>query len=130
MKFKETKAIYLQIADRLCDEIVQGVYGPEERVPSVREYAALLEVNINTLMRSYEQLQMQGIIYTKRGLGYFVSPEAEETIRRLRREQFLGEDLPECFRMARMLGISADEIKQRYLEWEALQQSNESISKN
>ena len=48
MKFKESKSIYLQIADRICDEILQGQYTEEERIPSVREYAATVEVNANT----------------------------------------------------------------------------------
>ena len=44
MNFKESKAIYLQIADRICDEILLGQFGEEERIPSVREYAAIVEV--------------------------------------------------------------------------------------
>ena len=69
MNFKESKAIYLQIADRICDEILLGQFGEEERIPSVREYAAIVEVNANTVMRSFDYLQSQNIIYNKR--GYF-----------------------------------------------------------
>ncbi len=68
MKFKESKSIYLQIADRICDEILQGQYMEEERIPSVREYAATVEVNANTVVRTYDYLQGQEIIYNKRGL--------------------------------------------------------------
>ena len=71
MNFKESKAIYLQIADRICDEILLGQLGEEERIPSVREYAAIVEVNANTVMRSFDYLQSQNIIYNKRGIGYF-----------------------------------------------------------
>ena len=71
MKFKESKSIYLQIADRICDEILQGQYMEEERIPSVREYAATVEVNANTVVRTYDYLQGQEIIYNKRGIGYF-----------------------------------------------------------
>ena len=56
MNFKESKAIYLQIADRICDEVLLGQYREEERIPSVREYAAVVEVNANTVMRSYDRL--------------------------------------------------------------------------
>ena len=63
MNFKETKGIYLQIADRICDEVLLGIYNEDDRIPSVREYAALVEVNVNTMMRSYEYLQQQGVIY-------------------------------------------------------------------
>ena len=54
MDFKESKAIYLQIADRICDEILLGVYPEEGRIPSVREYAGMVEVNANTVMRSFD----------------------------------------------------------------------------
>ena len=63
MKFKESKSIYLQIADRIMDEILRMVYPEEGRVPSVREYAAMVEVNANTVVRSYDYLQGQEIIY-------------------------------------------------------------------
>lgn len=54
MKFKESKSIYLQIADRINDEILQGQYAEEGRIPSVREYAATVEVNANTVVRTYD----------------------------------------------------------------------------
>ena len=69
MDFKENKAIYLQIADRICEEILTGVFREEERVPSVREYAVKVEVNVNTVMRSYDKLQGDGVIYNRRGIG-------------------------------------------------------------
>ena len=53
MNFKESRAIYLQIADRICDDILLGQYEEEGRIPSVREYASIVEVNANTVMRSY-----------------------------------------------------------------------------
>ncbi len=118
MKFKEPKAIYLQIADRICDEIVQGRYAEEERVPSVREYAALVEVNVNTAMRSYEYLQTERVIYNKRGIGYFVSFGAKKEILAMRRNQFLNEELPDVFRTIRTLDLSLDEIDRRYAEWD------------
>ena len=62
MKFKESKSIYLQIADRINDEILQGQYAEEGRIPSVREYAATVEVNANTVVRTYDYLQGQEII--------------------------------------------------------------------
>ena len=80
MNFKESKAIYLQIADRICDEVLLGQYREEERIPSVREYAAVVEVNANTVMRSYDYLQSQEVIYNKRGIGYFVASGARALI--------------------------------------------------
>ena len=77
MQFKENQTIYLQKAERISDEILLGHYAIGSRIPSVREYAALVEVNANTVMRSYEFLQTQGIIFNKRGIGFFVSPDAK-----------------------------------------------------
>ena len=73
MKFKEPKAIYLQIADRLCDEILTGRYAPEARIPSVREYAAVVEVNSNTVVRSFDVKNGRRIKIERFDKKYFVS---------------------------------------------------------
>lgn len=117
MNFKESKAIYLQIADRIADEILLGHYPEEGRIPSVREYAAVVEVNANTAMRSFDYLQSQNIIYNKRGIGYFVSVGAKKLILSLRRESFLKEELEYFFRQLSTLDISLDEIGKMYGEF-------------
>lgn len=117
MKFKESRSIYLQIADRICDEILQGQYAEEARIPSVREYAATVEVNANTVVRTYDYLQGQEVIYNKRGLGYFVSQGACNRILELQRKAFLEEDLPEFFRRLKVLGIPMEEIGKMYKEY-------------
>ena len=65
MAFNNDKAIYLQIADRLSDEILAGVYKAFDRIPSVREYAATLGVNANTAVKAYDQLAQEGIIFNQ-----------------------------------------------------------------
>lgn len=115
MNFKESRAIYLQIADRICDEVLLGQYREEERIPSVREYAAVVEVNANTVMRSYDYLQTQGVIYNKRGIGYFVSAGACGLILSLRKEYFLKEEVDYLFKQIFTLGISAGELADMYL---------------
>ena len=116
MKFKESKPIYLQIADRICDEILQGKYPEEERIPSVREYAATVEVNANTVVRSFDYLQGQDIVYNKRGLGYFVAADARNHILALRKEVFLRDELPDFFRQLKTLGIPLKGIERMYEE--------------
>lgn len=116
MIFDNNKAIYVQIADRLCDEILAGKYRDDERIPSVREYAVLLEVNINTTVKSYDLLATDGIIYNKRGLGYFVTAGTGETILKSRRKEFMEEKLPQLFRDMRLLGISMEEVNKRFLK--------------
>ena len=80
MNFSNDKAIYVQIAERLSDEILAGKYKEDERIPSVREYAVLLEVNANTAVKAYDLLATDEISDRRRGLGYFVSAEALITL--------------------------------------------------
>ena len=110
MDFNNDKAIYVQIAERLCDEILAGKYKEDERIPSVREYAVLLEVNANTTVKSYDLLATDGIVYNKRGLGYFVSSGAKSQIRKTRKQEFMKERLPELARQMKLLDISVDEV--------------------
>ena len=114
MKFDENKAIYIQIANRICDEVLVGNYKDDERIPSVREYAALVEVNANTVMRSFDYLQSRGIIYNKPGKGYFVSLEAKNVIIKGRKEQFLNEEIDYFFNQANSLGITGNELLTMY----------------
>ena len=117
MNFKESRAIYLQIADRICDDILLGQYEEEGRISSVREYASIVEVNANTVMRSYEYLQSQEVIYNKRGIGFFVASGAKSLIHSLRKEQFLKEEVDGFFRQLYTLGISIKEIEKMYYEF-------------
>ena len=117
MNFKESKAIYLQIADRICDEVLLGQYREEERIPSVREYAAVVEVNANTVMRSYDYLQSQEVIYNKRGIGYLVASGARALILSLRKEYFLKEEVDYFFKQMYTLGISAEDMSAMYREF-------------
>lgn len=119
MIFKENKPIYLQIADKLCDEILSKEYRDESRIPSVREHAANLEVNVNTIVRAYEHLLEHDIIYTRRGLGFFVKPGAAGRIRTARKAQFLSEELPEFLERLHQLNIPIEEIVDIYRSMKA-----------
>lgn len=117
MNFKDNKAIYLQIADRIGDQILSGVLVPEGKVPSVRELAAEIEVNANTVARTYDFLQQSGVIYTKRGLGYFVSPDAKEKIVSIRREQLMHGEMDYFLRQLKAVGITPAELQNIYQEF-------------
>ena len=114
MTFSNDKAIYMQMADRLCDEILSGTYKDDDRIPSVREYAVLLEVNTNTAVKAYDELARANIIYIKRGLGYFVTKGAKEQILKERRRIFLSERLPELFRQMELLNISIGDVTKEH----------------
>ena len=109
--------IFQQLAFKICDEILDNKFQTDSRIPSVRELAADCEVNPNTVLKSYEWLTNNGIIYNKRGLGYFVSGEAVRRILDLRRQQFTGEYLPVVFRAMNQLSISMEEVSELYEEY-------------
>lgn len=114
MEFRSNEAIYIQIANYLSEQVLLGKWAVNEKIPSVRETAAALEVNPNTVMRSYDQLQQADILFNKRGIGFFVSQDAHERIRRQQKEQFLQEDLPVFFRKLYLLDISLEDIQNKY----------------
>ena len=116
MIFSENKPIYLQITDRIMDSITAEEYRAEERLPSVREYAAKVEVNANTVMRSYEWLQQQGLIFNKRGIGYFVMADAVVKILKMRREIFFKDEADYFFRRVASFGITPEELSDLYRE--------------
>ena len=110
MEFNSNKAIYLQIADTVCDKILAGELMPEDRIPSVREYGATIGVNPNTVMRTYEKLTAEGVIYNKRGIGYFISPDAKEIVLENNRKEFMEVELPAFLRKMELLGLDPDEL--------------------
>ena len=119
MQFKEKKAIYIQIADKITDNILSGRWKSEERIPSVREMAVDMEVNPNTIARTYGYLQDQQIINNKRGIGYFVSSNAQDLAIESKRQDFIKNELPIFFRSLDLLGMdlkTIGELYKKYLE--------------
>ncbi|HWB91808.1 MAG TPA: GntR family transcriptional regulator [Puia sp.] len=110
MQFSETQAIYLQIADYVCERVLLREWQVEARIPSVRELAVQLEVNPNTVMRTYEFLQQKEIIHNQRGIGFFVSAQAMKQAKQYRLEAFMDKDLPQVFRSMYLLGMSPDDL--------------------
>lgn len=123
MEFKETQAIYLQIVDFVCEHIATGKWKDGERMPSVRELGIRLEVNPNTIMRAYDCLQNQEIIYNKRGVGYFIRENASSTILRARRIEFIHTELPDIFRRMTVLDIPIGDVVKEYEKYSQNHQS-------
>ena len=117
MDFKDNEAIYLQIAGYVSELILRGKWPPDFKIPSVRELAADLQVNPNTVMRTYELLQSQEVLYNKRGIGFFVAPAAAEQVLAQRRARFLTQELPEVFATMRLLGIGLPEVQRHHEEF-------------
>jgi len=118
MEFKDNEAIYLQIAAFVCDQILMGKWPADQKIPSVRDMAVELEVNPNTVMRSYEFLQGLEIIYNKRGLGLFVATDGFVKVKAYRKESFVRQNLPELFKNMYLLDISIREISEQYTQFQ------------
>ncbi|MDR2585465.1 MAG: GntR family transcriptional regulator [Prevotellaceae bacterium] len=114
MEFTENKAIYIQIADFIEDKVLSGEWLPDERIPSVRDLAASLSVNYNTIIRAYEWLQQKGVVYEKRGLGHFVALEAPQKLIVERRQEFVSVVLPSVFKKMALLDFSIAELNVYY----------------
>ena len=117
MDFKENKAIYLQIADNIGDRILSGELPANGKIPSVCEMAAEIEVNPNTVARTYEYLQQQGVIYTRRGLGYFVAADAAQIVVRERRNALMQGELDYFLGRLKAVGISPGELTTLYEDY-------------
>jgi len=111
MEFKNTKGIFLQIADSISEKVMEGKYPPGEKIPSVRDLAAEMGVNPNTVMRTYSELQTRGIIDNKRGVGFYVSADAVDIIRKWKRKEFFETELPQIVKQTRILDITLEELK-------------------
>lgn len=114
MEFKETPAIYIQIAQYVCEQILLKKWKLGDKLVSIRDLAVTMEVNPNTVQRAYDFLQQRNIIINKRGIGYFIEDEAMERILSFRREQFIENELPVFMRNIYLLKIDFKEIKYQF----------------
>ncbi len=114
MEFHQDQAIYLQIADIICENILTESWKEGDRIPSIRELSVSIEVNPNTTMRSYSYLQELGIIFNQRGIGYFVSDRALEITLELKKNNFINRKLPRIFRTMDLLHLSCDDLAKLY----------------
>lgn len=109
-----SQAIYLQIADYVCEKILLKEWYADNKIPSVRELAVQLEVNPNTVARAYDFLKQQEIICDKRGIGYFVTQDGLKNASAYRKLEFLEKEMPSFFRNMYILSIELEDLKTRY----------------
>lgn len=114
MEFKDNEAIYLQIAGLVCENILTGKWTAGQKILSVRDLAVELEVNPNTVMRSYDLLQELKIVYNRRGQGLFVAEDGLEKAIVWRKQNFMEQYLPDFFKNIFLLGISMEEMRRQY----------------
>ncbi|MDA3881110.1 MAG: GntR family transcriptional regulator [Prolixibacteraceae bacterium] len=111
MEFKDPKGIFQQIADNICDKIISGEFPAGSKIPSVREQAATVGVNQNTIMRTYMELQRENIISNQRGIGFFVTDNAQQQIINMRKKEFFDMQLPEFIKQVKLLNLTKEELK-------------------
>lgn len=110
MEFDDNKPIYRQIADYAYDNIIDGIWRSGDRIPSVRELAALMGVNTRTVMKAMEEMQHLGIVIQRRGMGSILAEDAKEKVKSLRTAEFFRQTLPRLKADMMRLGISPESL--------------------
>ena len=106
--------IYIQIEDSIHSLIAAGQIKPGEQLPTIRELAADIRVNLNTVARAYFELDREGVISTQRGKGTFVSGVPDQKQIEKKRQKLLCSIIDAALKEASNLGYSADEIKKTF----------------
>lgn len=101
--------MYKQVTDQIKDAIASGELSPNDRLPSVRELSEALKVSAITVKRAYQDLETDGYILTRAGLGSFVAPVERDRLRQ-RKLTELQDELRRIVRTCAKFGISANDI--------------------
>ena len=106
--------IYIQIEDSIHSLIAAGQIQPGEQLPTIRELAADIRVNLNTVARAYFELDKEGVITTQRGKGTFVSGVPDQKQIEKKRQKLLISIIDAALKEATSLGYTEDEIKKTF----------------
>jgi GntR family transcriptional regulator len=101
--------IYQQLVEQICAGIARGRLTPDERLPSVRELSQTLVINPNTVARAYTELERQGTVYSRPGMGVFVR-SARPTLTREERQARLQNAIDKLLIEAVGLGCDSGEV--------------------
>ncbi|XGK33719.1 GntR family transcriptional regulator [Lactobacillus acidophilus] len=108
MEFKDNIPIYFQIEQYLYRQIAMGKIKAGEKIPSVRKLALELTVNVNTVQRALQEMNTQGILYTKRGEGNFVTEDTELLAKT--KQALINNELDEFVQNMKKLGVKEDSL--------------------
>jgi len=108
IKFNDREPIYLQIIERIKQDIIKGELKGGDKLPAVREMAESLKVNHNTVLRVYQELERDDITFTQRGLGSYITEDSEQ-IAKVRKE-FAKESITTFLGKMKSLAYSDEEI--------------------
>lgn len=108
--FGDASPIYVQIAERIRDDVVAGTLRPGEQVMSTNQYATFHRINPATAGKALQQLVEEGVLEKRRGIGMFVAEGADEMLRVLRRETFAERLVDPLVAEAKRLGMAPSEV--------------------
>ncbi len=109
LDYGDHRPLYEQIKEKYKELIVSGVLSQNDKIPSVRELAAMLAINPNTIQKAYKDLENEGFIYSVRAKGSFVAPKCE-LVKRSHVDEFLN-DYKSLIKKMKFLGVSHTELK-------------------
>ena len=115
-KFENGVPIYKQLVRTIKTMIAAGTYAPNEKMPSVREMAVTTGVNPNTMQRAFAELEQEGLLYSERTSGRFVT--GEEKILKDLRVKLAEDEIRHLFEELEKLGMSKEDIKKAVNDWE------------
>lgn len=110
LSMDDSRPIFLQIAERIEDDIIEGRLPEESQVPSTNQFASYYGINPATAAKGVNLLVDQGILYKKRGIGMFVASNARSQLMEKRKEQFYEQYVVTMVREAAKLGITAEQL--------------------
>lgn len=116
--FDDRSPIYRQLADRIKADVLAGALKADEQVMSTNQYAAFYRINPATAAKAFQQLVDEGVLYKRRGIGMFVSPQARERLRAQRRAGFFADVVDPMVAEARAIGIPLGDVVKRIEELE------------
>lgn len=117
MEFSVNKPIFKQIVDWCLGRIVAGEWQQGQKLPSARELSVEMAVNLHTILKAYEILERNEIIYSRRGMGFFVADNAAGLADSYLRREFFDNELADTFGRLASMGIGLDELSQAYREY-------------
>ena len=110
MQFNQDKPIFVQVADAIENQILDGLLKPEDQTPSTNDFQKVYQINPATARKGLNLLVDEGILYKKRGMGMFVSEDAMEKISNKRQKELFNNHIPELIKEIKRLNIPMEKL--------------------
>ncbi|MDQ0110667.1 GntR family transcriptional regulator [Paenibacillus harenae] len=110
ISFDESQPIFQQVAEIIEDDILKGIYGEDEQIISVAQFASMFQINPATIVKGIAVLVNEGIIYKKRGLGMYVAVGAKKLIMSKRRTRLYDELVVKLLNEAEKLEMTYEDV--------------------